>query len=124
MNFTTIEFYTDSYLMGRVAVLDTATFPFYATKATQTIKHYTFDNISLNEPINDVVQMCTCELAEFLYTDEEQSKNQTTGVTSEKVGEFSISYESSKVKADNKNSKIREIIYNWLSHTGYLYRGL
>lgn len=122
--FATVEFYTSDYLMGRQAVIDTASFPFYARKATQAIKQYTFDNIDENKPILDAVQMCCCEVAEYLYTDEQQSKNQTNGVISEKVGEFSITYESSKNKDDYKKSVIKGIIYTWLADTGYLYRGM
>lgn len=124
MIFTTVEFYTSDYLMGRQAVIDTALFPFYARKATQVIKQYTFDNIDENKPILDAVQMCCCEVAEYLYTDEQQSKNQSNGILSEKVGEFSITYESSKSKDDYKKSVIKGIIYTWLADTGYLYRGM
>ena len=124
VSYTTVEYYTDKYLMGRQAVIDTAVFPFYALKATQVIKQYTFDNIDENKPILDEIQMCCCELAERLYETEEQNKSKPVGVTSEKVGEYSVSYESSKATEDISNKKIRNIIYSWLSDTGYLYKGV
>ena len=85
--YTTVEYYTNSYLMGREAAIDTASFPFYAMKATQIIKQYTFGNIS-NAEIIDEVQSCCCELAEFLYR--EDTEGHDTKVQSEKKGECLI----------------------------------
>lgn len=110
--------------MGRQAVIDTAVFPFYAQKATQTIKQYTFDNVDETKPFKDEIQMCCCEVAEHLYETEEHSKSKPVGVTSEKVGEYSISYESSKASEDIASKRTRNIIYSWLSETGYLYKGV
>ena len=124
ISFTTEEYYMNKYLQGREAVIDTASFPFYATKATQVIKQYTFNNIDENKPVLDAVQMCCCELAEYIYDEEQQSKNQSKGILSEKVGEYSITYESSKNKDDCMKSVIKGIIYTWLADTGYLYRGV
>lgn len=124
ISYTTVEYYTDKYLMGRQAVIDTAVFPFYAQKATQVIKQYTFDNIDEAQPLIDELQMCCCEVAEHLYETEEQNKSKPVGVTSEKVGEYSVSYESGKASEDISSKKIRNIIYSWLSDTGYLYKGV
>jgi hypothetical protein len=124
VSYTTVEYYTDKYLMGRQAVIDTAVFPFYAQKATQVIKQYTFDNVDETKPFKDEIQMCCCEVAEHLYTTEEHNKSKPVGVTSEKVGEYSVSYESNKATEDISNKKIRNIIYSWLSDTGYLYKGV
>ena len=124
ISYTTHNYYTCKYLMGRQAVIDTAVFPFYAQKATQVIKQYTFDNIDETKPFKDEIQMCCCEVAERLYETEEQNKSKPVGVTSEKVGEYSVSYESSKASEDISNKRIRNIIYSWLSNTGYLYKGV
>ena len=123
-SYTTVEYYTDNYLMGRKAVISTADFPFYAQKATQTIKQYTFDNVDETKPFTDEIQRCCCEVAEHLYETEEHNKSKPVGVASEKVGEYSISYESSKVSEDISNKRTRNIIYSWLSDTGYLYKGV
>ncbi len=121
ISFTTIEYYTDKYLQGRTAVIDTAVFPFYAQKATQIIKQYTFDNIGETEPFKDEIQMCCCELAEYLY--KQDNKDHDEDVQSEKKGEWSATYVSGKEADSSRREKIREIIYNWLSSTGLLYRG-
>lgn len=118
-SYTTVEYYTDNYLMGRKAVISTADFPFYAMKATQEIKKYTFNSIQ-EDNISDDVQLCCCEIAEYLH---EQEQEDTGNVQSEKKGEWSVTYVSAEVTEDIKQSKIKEIIYNWLANTGLLYRG-
>lgn len=120
-SYTTVEYYTDKYLMGRQAVIDTAVFPFYAQKATQTIKQYTFDNVDETEPFKDEIQMCCCELAEYLY--KEDTEEHDTKVQSEKKGEWSATYVAGKTAKEIRQSEVREIIYNWLAITGLLYRG-
>lgn len=121
--FTTEEFYNENYLMGRQAVIDTALFPFYSLKATQIIKQYTYDNVDENKPILDNVQMCCCEIAEYLTQYDTESKKQPSGVLSEKVAEHSITYESNENREKYKASVIKGIVYTWLSDTGLLYRG-
>ena len=113
------DFYKNNYLCGKKGVIDTA-FSFYARSATQKIKLYTCDNIDESD-IPECVKMCCCELAEKLYI-YEQSYND--GVSSESVGGWSKSYESTSNKQRNLKSDIREIVYKWLSNTGLLYRGL
>ena len=121
ISYTTVEYYTDKYLMGRTAVIDTAVFPFYATKATMTIKQYTFDNIGETEPFKDELQMCCCELAEYFY--KQDNKDHDEDIQSEKKGEWSATYVSGQTAEDIKQSTIKGIIYNWLAMTGLLYRG-
>lgn len=117
-SYTTVEYYTNNYLMGREAVIDTASFPFYARKATRIIKNYTFGNV--NELI-DEVQLCCCELAELFYKEEKEGYDDK--VQSEKKGEWSISYVAGKDAKALKQNEVRDIIYNWLAPTGLLYRG-
>ena len=121
ISYTTVEYYTDKYLMGRQAVIDAAVFPFYAQKATQRIKQYTGDNIDETLPFIDEVQMCCCELAEYLY--KQDNKDHDEDVQSEKKGEWSATYVSGQTAEDIKQSTIKGIIYNWLAMTGLLYRG-
>jgi len=121
VSYTTSEFYTDTYSKGRQAVIDTASFPRYALKATQSIKRYTFDNIDENKPFIEELQMCCCDVAEHLY--KQDNKDHEDDVQSEKKGEWSTTYISAKEAESLKQSKIKEIIYNWLTMTGLLYRG-
>ncbi|WP_418817421.1 hypothetical protein [Pseudoruminococcus massiliensis] len=64
------DFYKNNYLCGKKGVIDTA-FSFYARSATQKIKLYTCDNIDESD-IPECVKMCCCELAEKLYSYEQQ----------------------------------------------------
>lgn len=120
ISYTTKEYYAEKYLQGRTAVIGTADFPLYAQKATQRIKQYTGDNVEETTTLPDELQMCCCEVAECLFkTDQEDTK----GVASEKVGEYSVSYVSPEAKEKLLSVSVRGIIYNWLADTGLLYRG-
>ena len=115
------SFYTASYLVGKEAVIDTASFAYYARKATQIIKQNTFGNIN-ESSIPDEVKMCCCELAEHLFTQAELVKS-NNGIASEKVGEYSVSYvDVEKAKTTNVEV-INSTINSWLLMTGLLYRG-
>lgn len=115
--YADLTYYTDTY---KGAVLDTASFPRYSTKATQKIKLHTFNRIR-DDSIPDEAKMCTCELAEAIYKHE--NAEDSGNIASEKVGEHSVSYVD-KVKINQiHDGKCIEIIYNWLAHTGLLYRG-
>lgn len=85
------------------------------------MKEYTFDNIDETVEFAEEVQMCCCEIAEHLY--KQDNKDHEDNVQSEKKGEWSTSYVTGKEAMDINESKILEIVYNWLAITGLLYRG-
>lgn len=120
VSYTTKEYYTEKYLQGRQAVIDTASFPLLAQKATQRIKQYTGTNIIETEPLIDEVQMCCCEVAEALF---KYGQEDTKEIASEKVGEYSVSYVTPEAREKLLSASIRSIVYNWLGMTGLLYRG-
>lgn len=115
-NYADYEYYTGTY---KGAVIDAASFDTYARKATQTIKQYTFSRIT-DDNVPDDAKMCCCEVAEAIFKSDQQD---TEGIVSEKVGEYSVSYVSPEAKEKLLNYSIRRIIYNWLAMTGLLYRG-
>ena len=117
---TDYTFYTDKYLSGKEAVLDTASFQFWERKACNVVRTMTFGNIDESKEIQEEVQNCVCEVAELLYTQEHQNK--TDGVASEKVGDYSVSY---RVKTDKeKKIEVANVVSEWLSGTGLLYCGV
>ena len=122
MNYADENFYTESYLCGKEAVINTA-FDFYARKATAHIKQFTGNNIDENN-IPECVRMCCCELAETLFRYEKLLNGNTTGMTSQHIGDLSVNYESSENLRKSQSDEIRQIIYRWLSGTGLLYRGV
>lgn len=115
------QFYSIKYLANEAsAVIPTAeSFLKYARNASQYINRYTFNRIP--DTVLEEVQMCCCELAEALYNYDQLINR---GVASESVGDVSVSYESSVTITQRTSQKIKEIIYNWLENTGYLYRGV
>ena len=113
-------FYKNEYLCGKEAVINTA-FNFYSKQATQHIRQQTFGNINEDEEIPLCVKMCCCDVAELLYKAEH---NDHSGVTSEKVGDLSVSYESADSQGQALLKNIRSAIYLWLSGTDLLYRGV
>ncbi|MGN1138364.1 MAG: hypothetical protein ACI4RM_02870 [Ruminococcus sp.] len=119
--FADFDFYTKEYLCDKKAVIDTASFDFYAKQATQYIRQQTFGNINEDAEIPNCVKMCCCEIAELLY---KSADNERSGITSEKVGDLSVSYESAESQGQALSKNIKSAIYLWLSGTGLLYRGV
>lgn len=117
--YATQDYYTNTYLQGRTAIVSVA-FPYYARSATMLIKQYTGTNIDELD-ISDEVKMCCCELAEQVYSFETKSN---VNVTSERVGDYSVSYENGENAQSAYETKTQDIIYKWLAGTGLLYRGL
>lgn len=118
--FADENFYKNEYLCGRKAVIDTA-FNFYARKATQIIKNYCGEDVDV-EIAGDRIKLCCCELAELFYNDE-QSGSQS-GISSESVGDMSVSYESTESTKQLLRKNIRSVVYSYLADTGLLYRGV
>ena len=114
------DYYKKEYLQGKAAVI-TAAFPYYSREASQVIKKYVFDNID-DEDIPEEVKMCCCEIAELAYKRDQSA--QSDGVSSESVQGWSKSYESTESRRNAFDKAVRECIYNWLSSTGLLYRGI
>ena len=117
---TDYTFYTDKYLSGKEAVLDSASFPFWERKACNQVRSFTFGNIDESAEVPETVQMCVCEVAEILLIQENRSK--TSGIASEKVGDYSVSY---RAQTDGeKQAEIRKVVTEWLSETGLMYCGV
>lgn len=115
---TDYTFYTEKYLSGRGAALDTASFPFWERKASQEVRKYTFGNIDESRAIPEAVQMCVCEVAELLSRHEREDSN----IVSETSGKLSTTY---KVKTSaEKNMEVYAVISSWLENTGLLYAGV
>lgn len=115
-NYADYAYYTDTY---EGAVIDAASFDLYAARATQKIKLYTFNRI-VDDNIPDEAKMCCCELAEALF---KADKEDTKGIASEKVGEYSVTYVSADAKENLMHISTQNVINKWLAMTGLLYRG-
>ncbi len=119
--FADYNFYTNEYLSNKeAAVIDIASFNFYAIKATRKIIQYTFENIDKTDP-PECVKYCCCEIAELFFNADNKSQS---GVSSSSTGDVSVSYESSESQRQALSYKIRSAIYLWLADTDLLYRGV
>lgn len=92
------SYYKTEYLCGRKAVI-TSAFAYYAREATLIINAYTGSNIDDTKDIIEPVKLCCCEVAELMYKADNMSGSE--GITSEKVGDVSRSYESCEVRKSN-----------------------
>lgn len=115
---TDYTFYTEKYLLGRGAALDTASFPFWERKASQEVRKYTYGNIDESGAISEDVQLCVCEVAELLSRHEKEDSN----IVSETSGKLSTTYKL-RTSAE-KNMEVYVVIHSWLSNTGLLYAGV
>ena len=122
MNYADETFYTESYLCGKEAVITTA-FDFYSRKASTVIRTFTGNNIDENN-IPECVKMCCCEVAESFCRYEKLLNGNTTGMTSQHIGDLSVNYESAENLRKSQSDEIRQTVYRWLSGTGLLYRGV
>ena len=127
-NYVDNSYYVNNYLQGREAVIPSTSFNFYGLKATNEIRSRIHNVVII---IDEDVKNCACELAEFLYREdmEEKAISEATskGVSSESVGEYSVSYSTSKnaeYSSKNREVRISTIMRNWLGHKGLMNRGV
>lgn len=118
--FTDYSYYLNDYLCGTSALLDEKSCSFWLRKAQQRITQYTHGNID-ESAVPDCVKLCCCELAEYLFK-AEKSRPQT-GVSSESVGDVSVSYKQEDFSRILSRD-VREIIYRYLADTGLLFGGV
>lgn len=118
MGYIDYKYYTNTYKGSSIP--ETA-FDRIALIAQSKVDHLTFNRINKKACYMEKVKMCCCELAEYLY--KQDNKDHEDDVQSDKKGEWSTTYISAKEAEALKQSKIKEIIYSWLAVTGLLYRG-
>ncbi len=136
MNFANYTYYSEAY---GGSLLSEEQFNYYAGRASEYINQQTFDRISVAVPeaLTTKVSACCCELAENLYrfsSTSSGSGNSGAGcnVSSEKVGQYSITYhstaESISGKLNGSEAGLLDLLYNvickHLASTGLLYRGV
>lgn len=110
------SFYHNTY---KGSLISESAFNLYAIKATKIIQDYTFGNVP--DVIPEEVKYCCCEIADALseYQNSNAVKSIESGVSSESVGGWSVSYGSdNSAVATAFKRKISDIINVWLSDTG------
>ncbi|MBQ8552313.1 MAG: hypothetical protein IJ428_05830 [Clostridia bacterium] len=116
------SYYLENYLMGKSPTVASEDFPFYAARATASVKHYTFDNIIDGANVPDEAKRAVCAVAEVLSGFDKALSG--IGVTSEKTGDLSVTYASGSERERELNAAIRRIVYMYLASGGYLYSGV
>lgn len=123
--------YTENFLMGRDPVIPETLFDYYATVSSAEIRNIITLDTDLSDPI-DEVKAAVCDIAEIMcQMDGNAESNEDTrtvpvGVSSEKVGEYSVSYtgNSALEKSAERASRIKQAAIKWLGVTGLLFRGV
>ncbi|MEG0899519.1 MAG: hypothetical protein RSF40_07415 [Oscillospiraceae bacterium] len=123
MVYADSTFYKSNYLSGKAAIIDTAVFPFFERKAANYIKQNTFNRVSESSP-TESVKMCCCELAELYFNEDKELQALSSGIKSEKVGEYSVSYDEKIAITYSYSQRRYDCICDWLLNTGLLYRGV
>lgn len=120
----TYAIYTDytAYLQGRTALISSVDFPYYAVKASNIIKMHTFGNINETLEIPQEVKNCTCEVAEMIYA-YKAGKTEAGNKTSEKVGNYSVSFADGQASKTATDKEILSVISEHLLMSGLIYRG-
>ncbi len=118
MIYATYEFYKTEYGAGESG-LTSEQFTRHARKATAIIRERTFNRIG--EDIPEEVSLCCCELVGHLQKCEERKEH--SGITSERDGNWSASYETGEAQATEEAVETSRIINTWLMPTGLLYAG-
>lgn len=123
-SYADIQFYKESYLLGRASKIPDAEFPYWAMLASGEIRNRTFGRVDGMADIPDEVRMCCCEAAEKLYVLEAAKDNNGMVLQS-----FSNDGESGTYKTDDMSEAgirrgISKIVRKWLIHTGLLYCGV
>ena len=121
MQYTSYDYYANSYCSGEPVVEATA-FPKLLLKAQSIIDMYTFNRLK-NEKISEEVQNCCCELIESINTYENRISENPSGISSEKIKNYSVTYESSENIKRKFEDDYKNIIHRWLGRTGLLFRG-
>lgn len=133
--FCEFDFYKTEYMAGKTGVIPEEEFPIYAREATFRLRaDINMDLLTEYDTLPEDLQMAACKIAELIYglnssngaEGEGSSASVPVGVSSEKVGEYSVTYSGNSmqdVQAETER-QIRNVIKRWLGPTGLLYKGV
>lgn len=122
MNYIDYDYYTNEYCHGEEIKVTASVFPKYLKKAQSIVDLHTSGQLKDADEIPECVKNCCCELIESEYHTDELVDN-SNGISSEKIKNYSVNYESTGSLETTREQKAKQIVYKWLSGTGLLYRG-
>lgn len=119
MIYADYDFYTAKYLGNKIPEKD---FERYALRASEELDNRTFGRIA---DITPAIRKACCAVAEVLYSDSVSRAKSERGISSEKVGNYSVSYSGSSAETEKIVSRrVKSEIEKYLGNTGLLYRGV
>ena len=114
------KFYTDVFFGKAIPAEE---FARYALLATQYVNSVTFGRINADSPIDEAKMAC-CAVAEIYYTVKDATSKAISGIASEKVGDYSVSYSSASKETEiSVEAKRYSTAKLWLGNTGLMFRG-
>jgi hypothetical protein len=119
------SYYTTVYLGTAISATD---FPRLAMRASTVIDQLTFNRVAAvvtaatDTALIDKLKMATCAVAE-IQQDRDES-NGADGLTSERLGNYSVTYGANSAAAKSHLQKCAEAARLCLAQTGLMYPGL
>lgn len=110
MVYADYNFYTGSFLGSDISEAD---FPRLALRASQFLDYYTRGKAEKNPDLVDLKMAC-CAVAEAY-----SKAGNKSGIKSESVGSYSVSYADEK----ETSAALVSVARQYLANTGLLYRG-
>jgi hypothetical protein len=123
--YADFTYYGGTFLGTAIASAD---FPRLALRASAVIDQVTFDQAAAvvladtETAVIDKIQMAVCAVAEEIQVQE--SNGGIDGITSERVGNQSVSYGSNSKAALSNEQKQQRAAKLYLASTGLMYRGV
>lgn len=113
----------DFYKNHSVSPIDENAFSLYELDAEYYLKEKT---LGKSDSYNgEELKLATCKVVDSLYKydNDETYIKADKGITSEKVGEYSVSYGGSSDLESKKANELNNILIKYLALTGLLYKG-
>ncbi len=119
MPYTSYDFYLKDCFGDKIPE---QSFSKYEYKARIELDRFTFGRLKGLPDIPQEVQQCICEMAEYLY-DDEQKKTQNNGISSESTDGYSVTYQKEKSRTAVEK-ELYQIVVKHLGRSELLYRGV
>ena len=122
MAYIDYTYYTGTYHGSEISAID---FEYFEAQAEAVIKEMTL-NASDEAKESDTVKMATCAAMEKLFEVLGSSSAGSAMVSSERVGEYSVSYRnvSASEKYEDAVRAAKAAARVWLGPAGLMYRGV
>ena len=113
--YADFTFYRDDFLGEKIPE---DRFSQYALRASERIDELTFNRLKNVADIPEEVKSACCAAAEVLYISDCASEKSEKGISSEKVGEYSVNYTAVSGQTSDRN--VSAAVRRYLLHTGLM----